>query len=301
MCDTPLFSVLVANFNNGRYLQEAINSVIEQTYSNWELIIVDDGSTDESHAILNKCAHHKKIRIFYNPQNMGCGLTKRKCVEYATGSLCGFLDADDILLPNALESHIDAHRLNSDISCCFSRHYICDEKLNIISESRILHLNSKENYFEHNDYQPEVFASFKKSIYEKTSGITAILPAAVDQELYFKLEEYAPIYILDKFTYKYRSTPNQISKNSRAYSALLWNLLVRYETATRRSLQLDNPAVIALQKQVSHLSLKLFGDQFNRKELIQLQRTLTGIQESVAYRIGKILISPLSWIRRIKY
>ena len=75
----PLFSVLIANYNNGKYLMEAIESVRQQTYTNWEIILVDDASTDNSKDIYRELENDSRIHIFYNEQNKGCGYTKRRC------------------------------------------------------------------------------------------------------------------------------------------------------------------------------------------------------------------------------
>ena len=95
MNDNPLFSVLIANYNNGKYLMDAIKSVYEQTYTHWEIILVDDASTDNSHELYKELEKDERIRIFYNDENHGCGYTKRRCAELANGELCGFLDPDD--------------------------------------------------------------------------------------------------------------------------------------------------------------------------------------------------------------
>ena len=70
----PLFSILVANYNNGRYLQEAIDSILAQTYDNWEVILVDDKSTDDSPVIYGKYASDSRFKIYYNDVNRGCGV-----------------------------------------------------------------------------------------------------------------------------------------------------------------------------------------------------------------------------------
>src|SRR6266567_1565920 len=98
------FSILIANYNNGRFFKDCYNSILAQTYINWEVIIVDDGSTDDSvEAIKNIINMDKRFHFYINNQNKGCGFTKRKCVEVASGDICGFVDPDDALLPNALK------------------------------------------------------------------------------------------------------------------------------------------------------------------------------------------------------
>ena len=91
MTNQPLFSVLIANYNNGKYLMDAIESVRQQTYTNWEIILVDDCSTDNSHELYKELEQDERIHIFLNDQNHGCGYTKRRCAELANGEICGFL------------------------------------------------------------------------------------------------------------------------------------------------------------------------------------------------------------------
>ena len=70
-------SILIANYNNGRYLMDAIDSIRHQSYHNWEIVIVDDHSTDNSVDIYKKLEGDDRIHIFFNSDNMGCGYTKQ--------------------------------------------------------------------------------------------------------------------------------------------------------------------------------------------------------------------------------
>ncbi len=121
----PLFSVLIANYNNADYLAQALDSVLNQTYTNWECLIIDDASTDYSKEIYDKYLVDNRIRVLYNAENKGCTYTKWRCIEESTGELCGFLDADDVLLPAALEVMVEAHK-NNEVSIVSSRYYSCD-------------------------------------------------------------------------------------------------------------------------------------------------------------------------------
>ena len=71
MIDNPLFSVLIANYNNGRFLMDAINSVRRQTYTNWEIILVDDASSDNSNTLYDLLNSDPRIHLFYNDSNKG--------------------------------------------------------------------------------------------------------------------------------------------------------------------------------------------------------------------------------------
>ena len=282
----PLFSVLIANYNNGKYLQEAIDSVLAQTYTNWEVIIVDDESTDNSQQVYEKYVEDVRFHVFYNENNMGCGYTKRRCVELAHGEICGFLDPDDVLLPNALEVSVMALINNSKASLTMSRYYFCNEDLKIINKSRLLKLLPNESYLEHKDYNPEVFASFRKKNYMVSGGLNELFLAGVDQDLYFRLEEQGDIVVLDEFTYKYRLHNNSVSRGNNAYRAFYWNTIARYEACVRRGIPSEEYATESFR----YLNL----------ELNEALREIDRIHASYAYRLGKFILKPISWFRRLK-
>ena len=135
MSKPPLISVLLANYNNAPYLREAIESVRLQPYENWEIVVVDDASTDDSLAVLNVYADDPRIRVISNDQNRGCGYTKRRCAELARGELCAYLDPDDALLPEALETMVKAHAEHPECALVYSKYFHCDKRLNVRSPS----------------------------------------------------------------------------------------------------------------------------------------------------------------------
>lgn len=228
---------MIANYNNGKYLMEAVESVRQQTYVNWEIVLVDDTSTDNSEELYTELEKDERIHIYRNAQNMGCGYTKRRCAELAKGEFCGFLDPDDVLLPNAIQLSVDALLANPKAALTMSRYYFCDAELNIERKSRLLELKPGESYLEHHDYMPEVFSAWRKSAYDKSGGLNPLFKAAVDQDLYFRLEEQGAIVILDAFTYKYRIIDSSVSRNDR--KSYFWNQLARYDACIRRGLPVD--------------------------------------------------------------
>ena len=95
------------SFNKAKYISEAINSVISQTYTNWELIIVDDYSNDDSHEIISSFASKfDNIKTYFNLENKGANYCRNLGIERAKGSYIIFLDADDLLAKDCLENRI---------------------------------------------------------------------------------------------------------------------------------------------------------------------------------------------------
>ena len=110
MNSQPLVSAIIIFLNGEKFLEEAINSVIGQTYTNWELLLVDDGSTDNSGAIAIKYAENWKDKIKYlhheNRVNKGMSATRNLGIKHAKGDYIGFLDADDVWLPEKLAAQV---------------------------------------------------------------------------------------------------------------------------------------------------------------------------------------------------
>ncbi|MBR1753717.1 glycosyltransferase [bacterium] len=100
------FSIIMASYNYEKYIEEAINSVINQTFKNWELIIVDDGSSDNSIEKIKKyCDIDERIKFYTHPNNVnkGLGETIKLGFEKANGEWIAFLESDDVLKPETLE------------------------------------------------------------------------------------------------------------------------------------------------------------------------------------------------------
>ena len=100
----PFFSVVLANYNGEAYLREALDSVLSQTYDDYEFIVVDDGSTDESPTIFREYAdsHPGRVRPLLKERNEGQGVSFNRGVEMASGEYVSFIDSDDVWLPEKL-------------------------------------------------------------------------------------------------------------------------------------------------------------------------------------------------------
>ena len=95
-------SVVTASYNYQDYIKETIQSVLDQTYNDWELIIVDDCSTDNSVDVI-KSFNDERIKLFINEKNLGLAQTVKRGVEYATGEWIVFLESDDLITPDNIE------------------------------------------------------------------------------------------------------------------------------------------------------------------------------------------------------
>jgi glycosyltransferase involved in cell wall biosynthesis len=119
MNEAPLISVVTCFLNAGSFLQEAIESVFAQTHDAWELLLVDDGSTDEGTGIARRYAsqHPDKVRYFEHAGhvNRGCSASRNLAIRHARGEYLGILDADDVWLPQALERRLAVLQSRPDV------------------------------------------------------------------------------------------------------------------------------------------------------------------------------------------
>ena len=102
-----LVSIIMPSYNTANYISESINSVINQTYKNWELIIVDDCSTDNTDEIVNKFLKDGRIKYLKNEKNSGAAISRNKALREAKGRWIAFLDSDDLWVPEKLEKQIN--------------------------------------------------------------------------------------------------------------------------------------------------------------------------------------------------
>jgi len=120
----PLVSVIMPAYNARQYITESIESVIAQTYTNWELIIVDDDSTDDTASIIKEFSQQDP-RIKYLYQDRGRqGKARNKAIKNSNGDYIAFLDADDLWEQSKLEVQIDAIENSPDITLLFTQGFI---------------------------------------------------------------------------------------------------------------------------------------------------------------------------------
>lgn len=273
--NNPLFSILIANYNNGKYFKDCYQSIIEQTYANWEVIIVDDGSTDDSVALMKtKIGSDPRFKFFENPENKGCGYTKKKCAEFATGEICGFLDPDDALTKEALAVMILEHDKHPEASMVYSNLLYCDEYLNIQHENKSRHIENFDPYFFDFDGCTSAFLSYKKIFYDQTEQISSYLLRAVDRDLVLKLYEVGSAIFLDKGLYKYRIHNNGISTNSNQDKAYFWYWVTVIDAAKRRNVNIESLFVgkALLSRREFYLQKEI--DSYNRSYLFKVLRKL---------------------------
>ncbi|WP_142784459.1 glycosyltransferase family 2 protein [Changchengzhania lutea] len=130
----PLVSIIIPTYNSEVFISETIHSVLNQTYSEWELLIVDDGSDDNTVDIIKEFQKlNSNIKLLINERNQGAAISRNKAINDAKGDYIAFLDADDLWLPHKLETQITFMRAENCV-VSFSSYELIDELGNTLNK-----------------------------------------------------------------------------------------------------------------------------------------------------------------------
>lgn len=131
----PLVSIGVPVYNGGKFLEETLDSLLAQTYKNFELIISDNASTDRTEQICNAyAAKDQRIRYYRNGKNLGASWNYNHVFELSTGEYFKWAAADDLCAPELLQRCVDILDQNPEVVVCYSRTKIIDERGTILEE-----------------------------------------------------------------------------------------------------------------------------------------------------------------------
>lgn len=112
MVDNGLVSIIMPSYNTAEYIGKAIESVQNQTYENWELIIIDDCSSDNTDEIMQQYIRDSRVYYLKNEKNSGAAVSRNKAIKLAKGKWIAFLDSDDLWNPEKLEKQINFMKRN---------------------------------------------------------------------------------------------------------------------------------------------------------------------------------------------
>ncbi|MCG9793651.1 glycosyltransferase family 2 protein [Flavobacterium algicola] len=215
-----LFTIIIPLYNKADYIENTIQSVLNQTYNNYEIIIINDGSNDESVA---KVASINDNRILiYHQKNQGVSVARNYGIEKSKGSLIAFLDADDFWFPNHLEELANLYLRFPNCGMYCSRYKIKTAKNHFLVPHHNGIKNSYsgivENYFFSNIPFRITWTSclaIPKEILNNNGGFIPGVTNGQDLELWTKLGISHPVAITNKITAIYNfDIPNSLAKNN---------------------------------------------------------------------------------------
>jgi glycosyltransferase involved in cell wall biosynthesis len=212
----PKITVVMPVYNGEKHLDTAIKSILSQTFTNFEFVIVDDGSTDSSVEIINSY-QDQRIKLIQNNVNLGIPTTRNKCLQESSGEYIAVLDCDDYAYPSRLAEQLEFMENNPDFGMVGSWVELMDENGDLTgkvwheeeSDQRIACRLLFYNYFAHS------------SILMRRSAIEAVeingevyrkdYPTAQDYDLWVRISKKFKVWNIPKVLIKYRVHSNCIS------------------------------------------------------------------------------------------
>jgi alpha-1,3-rhamnosyltransferase len=213
---TPLVTVVIPSYNHEYFIQDCINSIINQDYQNIELIIIDDGSTDQSvkkiEQLIEHCMHRFTRFEFRNRPNKGLCNTLNEALVWAKGDFFSVLASDDMIMPDKISIQVDYLMKNEKSVAVFGGMKVIDADGKVIGQ-RVK--KYKKFYFRdilmHKHRLPAPTQLIRKSILDKTAGFNANLKIE-DWDMWLKLSQFGTLDYLPQIFSLYRNHDDNTMK-----------------------------------------------------------------------------------------
>ncbi len=211
----PLVSVLMTVYNREKYIAQAIESVLNSTYQNWELIIVDDGSNDASVALAQSYeAKDARIKVYVNDINLGDYPNRNQAASYAKGKYLKYVDADDMIYPHGLELLV--YYMEQFPEAGYGLCSLAQDKLYMYPFQLSPYEAYKRHYFEQQLFhKAPLSAIIKRDIFNKVGGFTGKRMLG-DFEMWHLLSQKYPVILMPHGIVWYREHEEQEMSDHRS-------------------------------------------------------------------------------------
>ena len=209
----PLISMVTCSFQQVRYLDHAMRSVLEQDYPRLEYIVIDGGSTDGSDAVIERYDHALAYWISERDSGQTDGLVKG--FAQATGEIHGWLCSDDLLLPGALDTVADFFHSNPDVMAAYGDALWIDGEGNFLRAKKEMAFSRFVFLHDHN-YVPQPSMFWRSSLYETVGGLDPAFDLAMDADLWERFSARTQIARIPSYLSCMRYYPQQKTRNRRS-------------------------------------------------------------------------------------
>lgn len=301
---TPRVSVVMAVFNGEKYLSEAVDSILKQSFTDFEFIIINDGSTDNTKDILGKY-HDERIVVIHFKKNMGIAKARNYGLEIAKGKDIAVMDSDDISLPNRLEMQVNFLDNHPDIGVVGSAFYRIIENGEILGKDSCLAESEdlknallKENQFCHGS------TMIRRECFEKVGKYREEFKYSLDYDLWLRVSEHFKMTNIEEPLYMWRINFDGITVAKKVeqekYTFLARRLAKERRTSGQDSLSHPYQKILEEdQKQLGTKYLKnkqLYHYYFQRGKALMMQGSLKEARQQYYYAVRHFPFYPRGWI-----
>jgi len=216
----PLVSICIPTYNNARFFRECLDSIVNQTYPNKEIIVSDNASTDETEKIVKEYVKKYKVKYYRNEKNIGAEANFTRCIELANGEFIGIFHSDDLYLPDMVKKQVEAFQKNPTIGAVFTMASLINSKNEVIGKIKLpSKLKGKYVY----DF-PEIFfsvlenlnflvcpsAMVRSKIYKELAPFNEKrFKTSADLDMWLRILQICSIAILNEYLIKHRASNTQ--------------------------------------------------------------------------------------------
>ncbi|MGB3514309.1 MAG: glycosyltransferase [Microcoleaceae cyanobacterium] len=265
----PRVTIIIATYNNAHYILEAIASIFHQTYTSYEIIIIDDGSTDNTRQVL--APYLDKIRYVYQ-ENKGVSHARNLGLEMARGEFISFLDADDFFLPDKLAKQVACFDARPSLGIVHSGWRLVNEKGEKISDIELWHGSLELDLETWVVWKPVTISMmFRRSWIKSAGGFNTRWHHGEDIDLVLRLSVNGCEAVwLPKVTYCYRQHRRNATRKSTQQAVSMMSVLDNF--FSRRNL---SPSIRQLEGKSRYYTLSWLGWQAHRNgDLIEMSKYL---------------------------
>lgn len=258
-----LVSVVIPTYNSGLYIKEAVDSVLRQSYKNFEIIVVDDGSIDDTKSILSQYIKTGKIKYLFQ-ENKGPAVARNSGIKHSKGEFVAFLDADDIWQDDKLEKQLPLFS-DTDVSLVYSDTLFFGDFFSFKSHLEMagkFYRGKALTFLIKNNFIPTSSVVIRRSILEKIGHFNESVKLEVgeDYELWLRIASFSKIDFINESLVKHRIHKNQISIDRlKTYRSLLFlykNFLINKSFKSQRLLLFQQ----YFKQKIKLLFLKIYYD-----------------------------------------
>lgn len=299
---SPLISIVTPSFNQGKFLEKTILSVLEQGYPNLEYIIIDGGSTDESVEIIKKYAD--RLAYWVSEPDRGQSHAINKGFERATGEIFGWLNSDDWYHPGALQAVADVFAANPEAGAVVGAGEMVDEEGNsLVMESYEISVDSLYNWIDKFFMQPSCF--FGCEAWHKCGPLNENIHFAMDLDLWFRIANefrFAKIEFLLSSSLVHKDAKTTALASYSIVDAASVIMFHGGEEAAKKKLGmyidellLTRPLVPRLNQQLEELGRQL---EERDRQIAERDRWIDALHNSYSWKITKPLRKIFTLISR---
>jgi glycosyltransferase involved in cell wall biosynthesis len=214
----PEVSVVIPAFNAARYLPAALESVLTQNVRDIEILVVDDGSTDDTEALLRR--YDAPVR-YLRQENQGVSVARNLGIQKSRGRFVGFLDADDTWLPGKLERQLEALRATPGVRACYGAFLMVDDALVVLAESQSpRHGTLLEDLLLHGNVVGSICTVLaERTLFDEVGGFDPTFSQCADWDMWIRLATRTDFAYVSEPLVTYRQHATNMSRNAALFES----------------------------------------------------------------------------------